>query len=153
MSLIPADVRIAVRALRRSPGFLLVAVLTLALGIGASSAIFSVVHGVLLREPPYPDADRLVHVFTTDETDDRKYTSPPNFAVLRERRDVFTDVAAFDYSTPTLVGLGEAAKLESAQVSAGFFEILGASPLLGRTFRGEENEPGRDDAVVLGHAL
>jgi hypothetical protein len=147
------DLRYAARGLRRNPGFATVAVLTLTLGIGASSAIFSVVNGVLLRPLPFVEPERLVRIFTADEGGDRDYTSPPNFMALREQRRVFADVAAFDYSTPTLTEAGDARKLEGAQVSAGFFEVLGARPVLGRTFRAEENQPGSDAVAVLGNGL
>jgi len=153
MSAIPTDVRHAVRSLRRAPGFTAVAILTLALGIGASSAIFSVVRGVLLRPLPFTAPEQLVRVFTTARGDTRKYSSPPNFAALRERRDVFTGVAAYDFSTPTLTDAGEPRKLESAQVTPGFFEVLGVLPARGRTFREADALAGGEAAVVIGHAF
>ncbi|MPY90487.1 MAG: FtsX-like permease family protein [Luteitalea sp.] len=150
------DVRHATRTLRKSPGFTAAAVLTLALGIGMTTATFSIVHGVLLRSLPFDEQNRVVmlHTLIEGEGPSDRVLSPPNFMSLREEETrSFAEIAAHLPDDATLVGVGEAQRLEGASVSAGFFEALGVDPLLGRTFRPEENEPGGERVVVLGHAL
>ncbi|MGH7483460.1 MAG: ADOP family duplicated permease [Longimicrobiales bacterium] len=150
-----SDVRYAGRQLRRSPGFAAVAVLTLALGIGATTAIFSVVNGVLLRSLPFEEPERLVRLRTVIEGEGggSGNLSPPNFLSLREETRAFADIVSFETIEYTWTGGGAARNLEGARVSAGFFEVLGEEPVLGRTFRSEENLPGNTDVVVLGHGL
>ncbi|HEX7049880.1 MAG TPA: ABC transporter permease [Longimicrobiales bacterium] len=141
------DLRYALRSLRKAPGFAGVAVLTLALGIGANTAIFSVVDGVLLRPLPYPEPDRLVSFVEAGS-----YKGA--FLEYRERAESFEAIAAY---TPgqafSLTGRGEPVRLEGAVVSAGLFSVLGAKPLLGRTFLPGEDEAGREPVVVLSHGL
>ncbi len=149
------DLRYAARTLRGSPAFTLAAVLTLALGIGATSSIFSVVHGVLLRPLPFPAPERLVQVRTVTagapEADD--VLSPPNFMSLAERSRAFGGVAAVLTGDHVLGGAGEARTVESARVSASFFGVMGVRPVLGRGFVPAENQPGSDGVVVLGWGL
>jgi predicted permease len=145
------DLRYAARALRASPGFTLVAALTLALGVGANTAIFSVVNGVLLQPLPFPDPDRLARIFTVDGGP--APMSPRDFEDMREQNHTFGRMAAYDPYDRTLTGAGEPARLPAADVSFGFFETLGVSPLLGRTFREEESRPDRSSVVMLSHAL
>jgi len=140
------DLRLALRGLRRAPGFAAVAVLTLALGIGANSAIFSVVNAVLLRPLPYQEPDRLVRV------SDWGYTGG-EFVRLRELSRSFQQVAAFVSASHGLSGDGEPERLDGAVASANLFATLGASTLLGRAFAPGEDEPGRDAVVVLSHGL
>ncbi|MPZ17776.1 MAG: FtsX-like permease family protein [Luteitalea sp.] len=150
------DVRYVIRTLRKSPGFTTAVVLTLALGIGMTTAIFTMIHGVLLRSLPFKEPDRLVLLYTVMEGEGEyeRLLSPPNFMSLQaEPRRSFAEIAAVRHTSPTLVGVGEAQRLEGAGVSAGFFEALRVRPFLGRTFRPEESEPGEVRAVVLGHAL
>jgi predicted permease len=139
------DVRYGSRMLRQSPGFTAVAVLTLALGIGANTAIFSLVNGVVLRPFPYYRPDRLVSI--TD--------SYPQGAVVAMQTSLKTmDVAAYlDGAEFNLTGRGEALRLYGASVSADFFSILGARPALGRVFAAGEDHPGEDDVVVLSHTF
>jgi predicted permease len=146
------DLSYALRRLRQSPGFTLVAVATLALGIGATSAIFSVVNAVLLRPLPFPEPDRLVRVAQTWEGRPAVY-SPQNFLDVEAQATSFSGIAAIDTSGVTLTGRGTAARLEGAEVSASFFDVLGVRPLHGRGFVGGENEPGHEKVVVLGYAL
>src|SRR5262245_59664422 len=139
------DLRYGARALRKSPGFTVIAALTLALGIGANTAVFSVVDGVLLRPLPYPAPDRLVSVTGTY----------PNGAFAAMRQQMRTlDVAAYaDGHSFNLVGLGEAVRLPGTLVSAELFTVLGVRPALGRAFRSGEDTAGRDRFVILSHAL
>jgi predicted permease len=149
------DLVYAVRSLRRSPAFALVAVLTLGLGIGATSSLFGVVYGVLLRSLPFEDPERLVRVYTVSSSEKRRDLdlSPANFMSLREESRAFTDVAVYGEGEMTLTGSGEPRRLAVSQVSAGFFELLGVRPALGRNFLPEENRPGDDRVAILGHGL
>jgi predicted permease len=139
------DVRYAVRTLRRTPGFTAVAVLTLALGIGANTAIFSLVNGILLRPLPYPDPGRLVSVTGTY----------PRGAFVELRASAATmDVAAYvDGQGLNLSGLGEPFRVSATLVSAELLTLLGMRPALGRTFRAGEDAAGRDAYAILSHAL
>src|SRR4029079_5787622 len=153
------DLRFAVRALRRRPGFTAVAVLTLALGIGANSAIFSVVDAVLIKPLPYREPERLVRVFDANPREEKWESgfSPPDFDDLRPGLQRVTDVAAFHYqpaqSGVNLRGIGEPARLPAASVSARFFATLGVGAALGRTFLPTENVEGRDGVAVISHRL
>jgi putative ABC transport system permease protein len=146
------DLSYAVRRLRQAPGFTLVAVATLALGIGATSAIFSVVNAVLLRPLPFPEADRLVRVAQTWKGRPDVY-SPQNFLDVEAQSTAFSGLAAIDGSGVTLTGQGAPARLEGAAVSASFFDVLRVRPLHGRGFVAGENEPGRDKVTVLGYPV
>ena len=130
--------------LRRTPGFTAVAVITLALGIGANSAIFSVVHGVLLESLPYRSADRLYQprMLYPDGT---AYTSlsAPDFMSVREENRVFEQVEAYATGVFTLLGAGEPQEIRGAKVSDGLFEMLGLPVAIGRGFLAEEHRPGR----------
>jgi putative ABC transport system permease protein len=149
------DTLYALRMLVRNPGFAIAAVLTLALGIGANTAIFSVVHGVLLRPLPYPDADRLYVVWNenTREGIERDVTSYPNFQDWRDRSDVFEAMAAFSGSNISLSGDGDPEQARAALVSAGFFDVLGARPVLGPGFDEVAIDAGATDVVLIGDAL
>ncbi|HEX8190085.1 MAG TPA: ABC transporter permease [Pyrinomonadaceae bacterium] len=149
------DLRYGVRALRKQPGFSLVVVLTLAIGIGANSTIFSFANGVLLRPLPYADPERLVLL---DETAPKRNVNSmgvsfPNFLDWRAQNRVFEDIAAYTEGTYTLVGGGEPEQIRGAGVSSGLFEILGVAPALGRAISPEEDRPGSETVVVLGHGL
>jgi predicted permease len=146
------DLSYAVRRLRQAPAFTAVAVATLAIGIGATSAIFSVVNAVLLSPLPFPEADRLVQVAQTWERRPVVH-SPQNFLDVEAQAIAFSGLAAVDTSGVTLTGRGPATRLEGATVSASFFEVLRVPPLHGRGFVAGENEPGRNRVVVLGHSL
>jgi len=147
------DLRYAARRLTRAPAFTLIAVLTLALGIGANSAIFSVVNAVLLRPLPYPEPDRLVTVNQLWEGTLPSVFTPANYRDVRAQNTVLERMAAYDATGLTLTGRGEPVRLEGVEVGDGFFEALRVRPVLGRTFRPEENQPGRTRVVVLGHGL
>jgi putative ABC transport system permease protein len=141
--------------LLKNPGFTLVAVLTLGLGIGANTAIFSVIDAVLLNRLPYPNASRLVMVWEQQPERGwfRNIVSAANFLDWRKQNHVFTQMAAIHSNTFNLTGAEESLEVQGAQVSADFFSLLGVQPALGRTFRPEEDQPGGARVVVLSHGL
>jgi len=147
------DTAYAVRRLAKSPGFTLVAALTLALGIGATSAIYTVVSAVLLRPLPYPEPDRLVEVDQAWKGKPVAYYSPQNFLDVEAQAKSFERMAALDQSGVTLTGKGSPTRLEGAFVSASFFDVMRVRPAHGRGFAAGENEPGRTMVAVLGHKL
>src|SRR5882672_3268490 len=134
------DARYGMRMLLKKPGFTLTAVITLALGIGATSVIFSFVNGILLRPLPYKDSDRLVLIQETvaKRGGESIGVNPLNFLDWREQNRVFTGVAAFSGNDFLLTGGGEPEELSGANISYNTFEILGVAPILGRTFTAEE---------------
>jgi len=153
-----SDIRYALRTLARSPGFTLAAVVTLALGIGANTAVFSVVEGVLLRSLPFPHANRLVDIKTVPE----RYRNGARwggtseltwYETWRTAPGVFDDLSAYIGDQPILIGPWEAARVESWSVMANFFPMLGARPLLGRVFLPGEDRPGTARVAVLSHRL
>ena len=147
------DVRYALRGLRRSPGFSLIVVLTLGVGIGANAAVFSFVNAVLLRPLPYAEADRLVAVQETSPPSPF-FVTPGDYVDWKERNEVFETLSGYAYSLSGLVGpSGDAELLFVAATSADFFRTLRVRPLLGRTFRPGEDQAGRDHVAVLGHGL
>lgn len=150
------DFRYAVRTLRKNPGFVCAAVLTLALGIGANTALFSVVYAVLLRPLPYPEPEQLVRVWETNEAkgNAREMTSLSNLLDWRARNQSFREIAAWQRpGSVTLTGLSPAMELMAGTVTTNFFAVLGTQAALGRTFVNEEGLPGRQRVVVLGHSL
>ena len=149
------DVRYGLRVLRRRPGFTLAAVLTLALGLGANTAIFSVVNAVLLRPLPYAEPERLAVLWTDDPKHDahEEGTSYPNFEDWRSQSRAFAEMAVCTRGLPvTLGGADGPERVEAEAVSANLFTLLGTPPLLGRTFSGED-EARRARVVVISHAL
>jgi predicted permease len=152
MDTLRQDLLYAVRRLRRAPGFTLVAVATIALGIGANSAIFSVVRAVLLKPLPFPESERLVRVAQTWKGQPSVY-SPANFLDVTAQTRTLEGMAAWDGSGFVLGGQGAPERVEGAEVSAGFFDVLRVHAAPGRTFAAGENEPGRTRVVVLGHGL
>jgi putative ABC transport system permease protein len=146
------DLRHAARTLLRSPGFTLVAVLTLALGIGANTALFSVIDAALLRPFPYPEPDRLVRVHSTSHGEEWT-ASPADFFDWQRMTRSFTGLAAMNGTAMALSGEGPAEHLQGLSVTHGFFSVLGVAPALGRTFAEAAETPGRDHEVVLGDAL
>ena len=149
------DLRYGIRTLLAKPGFALVAIVTLALGIGATSTIFSFVNGILLRPLPYENSERLVLL---DEAAPKRGipsmgVSFPNFVDWREQNGVFAGVAAYDDRSFALTGGGEPEQLSGGIVSHNIFVILGVAPMLGRKFRPEEDGPDQSDVVILSHGL
>jgi predicted permease len=148
------DVRHAVRGFRHTPGFALVIVLTLALGIGTNTAIFSIVDQLLLRPLPYPDGNQLVRIHETNSArGSRSDVSPANWLDWRRQSHTFESLAAWDPAAATLTGAGEAERLQALLVSAEFFPTLGVQPLLGRTVSAEDDRPNAPRVAVLSHAL
>jgi predicted permease len=151
------DLRVALRGLRRTPGFTIVALLTLTLGIGANSAIFSVVRSVLLRPLPYPDADRLVQVWSdyrqNNGRTEPEWLTPPDFADWRSGNRSFESMAAYGGWGPDLTGSGEPASLNGLTVSGDFFTVLGVAPALGRPLLASDDDPGAERAVVLSDGI
>ena len=143
------DLRFGARTLWRSPGFTLVAVLTVALGVGANTALFGAVHAVLLRPLPYAAPDRLVAVALTSDAS----ASQATLLALRERTRTLTDVAGYYRSSVTLTGSGEPEVLGGARASAELFSALGVAPRLGRALQAADNRPGAERVAVLGHGL
>ncbi|HTV55045.1 MAG TPA: ABC transporter permease, partial [Terriglobia bacterium] len=151
VEMVGQDLRYAVRMLRKSPGFSVVAILTLALGIGANTAIFSVIDAVLLSPLPYQNAGRLVMLW--EQNPDRGWfhniVSAANFVDWRKQNHVFTQMAAIDAPSYDVSGTGEPMEVQGEQVSADFFSVLGARAALGRTFVPEEDQPKSSRVVVL----
>ena len=153
MDTVLQDVRYAFRSLRRTPTFTIVAVLTLALGIGANTALFSVVNSVLLRPLPYRDPERIVLIWNSWTGWPRTWLSEPELADYARERDTFERVAAFDYRSVNLTGGDRPERIRGGLAQAGLFAALGVEPLLGRTFLPDEDRPGGTRVVLLGHDL
>jgi len=149
------DVRFGARAMVRKPGVAVTALLMLALGTGANTAIFSVVSTVLLRPLPYKDADRLVMVWGNNRQRgfDTDQVSRLDFLDWRSQSHVFEEMAASTDAMYTLTGSGEPTPIIAYQFSANYFHVLGVTPLVGRTFLPEEEQPGKNHVVVLGYRL
>jgi putative ABC transport system permease protein len=148
------DMRFGLRMLLKNPGFTLIAVITLALGIGANTAIFSVVNALMLKPLPYHDPERLVWVDYTSSKNTGGEVLSAHFLNWRERTRTLEGIAQVDGSTRTLTGAGEAERVEVGLVSANFFTTLGAQPLsLGRNFVAAEDKPGGEPVAILSHSL
>jgi predicted permease len=147
------DLQYAFRQLLKAPAFALVAVVTIALGIGANMAVFSVVSGVLLRPLPYPDADRIVSLFEEIPNFKNGSISYPNFLDWQRMNRSFSALAAYRPTAYNVSGEGEPEHLQGEMVSAGFFEILGVKPVLGRTFRKEDDRRGVAPTAMISEGL
>ncbi len=147
------DLRSGWRALLARPGYTLIAILALALGIGANTTIFSIVNSVLLRPLPYPNADRLVWIWETNPGNDIKTetVSVPNFIDWQTQNQSFEQLTAWGRTLGTLTGSGEPEQLSGAVVVANFFSTLGVSPAIGRTFVPEDNKPGAARVAIVSH--
>jgi putative ABC transport system permease protein len=144
------DATYAIRSLRKAPGLLVTALITLALGIGANTAIFSVINGVLLRPLPYPDEERLVFLWSTAPAYPRMPLTPGQLLDFRQQMTTAAGVAGISHIALTLTGVGEPERLSASSVSSSFFDVLGVPPLLGDPFHAGRAAP---DDVVLSHAL
>ncbi|HEX7118560.1 MAG TPA: ABC transporter permease [Longimicrobiales bacterium] len=155
METLRQDVRFAVRNLGRHPGFFAVAVLTLALGIGANSGIFSVVNAVLLRPLEYREPDRLVFIHSQFPTlgFDEFWISPPEYRELQERARSYEAIGAWRTGSSSISGIEEPIRVRSARASAEFFTALGVPPLVGRAYTVEEDLPGAPAVAVLSHRV
>ena len=152
------DLKFGARMLRRNPGFTATAVVTLALGIAANTTIFSAVNGWMLRPPRIKDPASVVVIVTTDPAKggwgwDRQPVSAFDFVAWREQSRSYEDMAASEWSYLALTGAGEPERLAGERVSANYFDVLGVSTALGRTFLPGEDQPGRHQVVILSHGL
>lgn len=150
MNTLLADLRYAVRLLLQSPGFTLIAVLTLALGIGATSALFSVVNGVLLNPLPYPHSERLIVIYARIAGLDSAPVEYPNFLDWQRDSRSFASMAAYRNEDYNYVGNSEGERLSGYMISASFFDTLGVAPVLGRTFRVDDDQIGAAPVAMLG---
>ena len=152
------EVRESARALRRQPGFALIAAGTLGLGIGASAAVFSVVHGILLKPLDYPEASRIVMLWRTWPIaagfgNDELPWGVTDFQMLAAGARSFDALGAFKPAVANLTGIGDPERLDGVRVSRGFFPALGVAPRLGRTFTPEEDSPGGPRVVIVSDAF
>jgi len=148
------DLRHGARVLVKSPGFAIAAILVLALGIGANTAIFSIVNGVLLQPLPFPRPDRLVLVWHTPPPDafpgmKTFSVSAGNYLEWKKQASSFDGMAVCGGAGLALTGAGEPESIQGARVSWDFFSVIGAKPMLGRTFRQQEDAPGSEHVIVL----
>src|SRR5262252_8768066 len=149
------DIRYTLRTLRKTPTFTVAALTTLALGIGATTAIYSLVHTVLLRPLPYLEPDRVVQIVETNKPLNIQQFSVSylNFLSWQERSRTFDALVTFGGAAGTLAGGGEPQRVSGAAVSSAFFSMTGLKPVLGRTFLPEENLPGKNSVIMLGEGL
>ena len=156
VEMLTQDLKHALRALRRKPSFTAVVILTLAIGIGGTTAIFGAVNAVLLRPLPYPQPDELVRVYKTPlKTPELAggAVSPPDFTDWRRDNTVFAELAAYDGDSIAITGEGAAEVVRIGEVTGGFFTVLGSPPMLGRAITTADDPMGSRNVVVLGHAL
>jgi predicted permease len=147
------DVRYGSRTLRQSPGFAAVATLTLALGIGVNTALFSVVNGVLLNPLPYPQANQLVGLWWDRMPGQHSSIPYPNFLDWQKQRTAFSSVGAYLQDNMIISGAGEPERVDGVKISANFFDLLGVKPLLGRSFRPEEDQVGAGPVALISDGL
>jgi putative ABC transport system permease protein len=149
------DLRFGLRMLRKNPGFSLIAILTLTLGIGANTAIFSVVQAVLLRPLPLPEPERLMTFCHSAPAQGlaELYLNEAQFAFYRDRNYTFEQLAAYEGEEVALTGAGEPEVLAAARVTFNYFDTLGQAPLYGRAFLPQEDSPGNNNVVILSHGL
>jgi putative ABC transport system permease protein len=147
------DLRYGARMLLKQPLFTMVAVIALALGIGANSAIFSVVNGILLRPLPYDESERLVALSERGKQMDGMSISYPNFTDWKAQNQTFDQIAVYNRASYNLTGIGEPERLLAAQASAELFSVLRVSPAKGRVFTSDEDKPGGEPVVVLSYGL
>ena len=153
MDALRQDIRHGLRRLARSPGFTIVAQLTLALGIGANTAIFTVVNAVIFKPLPYERSERLVGVFHQTPGGPLSVMSGPNFVDVRAQNRTLSGMTAVNNIGLTVTGRGAPIRADGAEVSASFFDVLRVRPILGRGFRSDENDPGHHRVVVLSHGF
>ncbi|HYE71892.1 MAG TPA: ABC transporter permease, partial [Blastocatellia bacterium] len=157
MSTLWQDLRYGARMLLNKPGFTLIAVITLALGIGANTTIFSMINSLLLKPLPFPDADRLVLVLGSQANNPQNWNivSAPDYQDWQRQNDVLANMALFDSAGKgyNLSGGSEPERVSGVRVSASFFDVLGVRPKLGRTFSPDEETPGKHQVVVISDGL
>jgi putative ABC transport system permease protein len=145
------DVRFGLRMLRKNPGFTAAAVLTLALGIGATTAIFSVVYGVLLRPLPFPEANRLVAIWEVNHHGTYSHLADPNFDDFRDQNHTFQAIAKYNDGEASVVGPAGPMRMRVASVTHDFFEVLGVAPVIGRSFASDDAHPGAAPVLLASH--
>src|SRR5690348_6858228 len=143
------DLRYGSRNLRRSPGFSIVAIATVALSIGITTAVFTIVNSVLLRPLPYPDSSRLIVVATLDPRTHEPVTPGPDFVAWQQENTTLSSIAAYTSDDFNFSGVGEPARIPAAEVTSGFFSTLGIQPELGRGFSTAEEQPNGEHVAVL----
>src|SRR6266436_7659229 len=147
------DLKYGARMLAKSPGFTTVAVIALALGIGANTAIFSVVNAALLRALPYRDADKLVIVWEKSRRNDQNVVNPANFMDWSEQNNVFTEMAGTFDRSAVLVGDGEPEEIPAQLATTNLFSLLGVEAIMGRTFSADDGKPDQPRVVILSYGL
>jgi putative ABC transport system permease protein len=147
------DFRFALRSFWKSPGFTVVAILALALGIGANAALFSVINTVLLKPLPYTHPERMLEIFETFLPDGYGSVSTPNFLDWRKQNHVFDHLEACTFSSLNLQSNGEPERIPSVLATAGIFDMLGVKPIQGRTFLPDEDQPGKPHVAVMSERL
>jgi putative ABC transport system permease protein len=149
------DIRYGMRMLRKNPGLTFVAVISLALGIGANTAIFSVVNAILLKALPYNDPDRIVLAWgnVPAEGKNRSQVSATDVDDWRNQNTVFEEITTYGSFQPVMIGSGEPERIPAMQVGDGYFKVMKGEPVLGRVFTPEEQEPGKDQVIVLSYGL
>jgi putative ABC transport system permease protein len=147
------DLRFAVRQLRKSPGFTTVAVLTLALGIGANTTMFTAINAVLLRPLPYSQPDRLVQILEAARRESPSVVAYPDFLDWQQQTKLFAEMAAYQLAAFNLTGADESERVPGLRITANFFRTLGVKPALGRDFLAEEDEPGGSAVLLLSYRL
>jgi putative ABC transport system permease protein len=153
MQILRQDLRYATRLMLNKPGFTAVAVLTLALGIGANTTVYSVINAVLLRPLPYLEPEQIVRVFETNRTLTESPVSPPNFVDWKGQSRVFERMAAFQGWSASVAGPEGVEQIPALRISADFFPLLGVTTVRGRVFLPEDDRPGSDRLVILSHGL
>src|SRR5262245_45610954 len=153
MSLLIQDVRFALRTLLKQPSFTLVSLLTLALGIGANTAIFSIVDAVVLRPLPYREPDRVVMMWSHWTNWTKTWVSGPEVADYRAQATTLEHVSAFDTASYNLTGAGDAVRVGAIQAQASMFEALGVTPIAGRRFPAQEDRHGQPRVALLSEGL
>ena len=153
MSTFWQDIRYGARMLLKNPGITIIVIIALALGIGANTAIFSVVNAVLLRPLPYPESDRLIFLNEKSPVLDEMSISYPNFLDWRAQNQTFEKIGVYNRASYNLTGTGEAERIVTGQVSADLFSVLRVNPAYGRVFTNEEDKPGGTPVVVLSYPL
>src|ERR1044072_9045335 len=145
------DLRFAIRTLLKRPGFCAIAVLTLALGIGANTAIFSVINAVVLKPLPYSHSERIAQLWEDDkrQAPTPGTISPHNFNDWRNQSKMFEHLAAYRFVSLTLTGGNQPESLHGSAASSSFLSVLGVKPMLGRDFLPEEDSPGKNRVVIL----
>ncbi len=153
MNTVSQDARYGLRMLAKNPGFTVVAVLTLALGIGANTALFSVVNGVLLNPLPFPEPNRLVALHASKPNFEQGSISYPNFLDWQKDNHSFSAVAVHRSIGLSLTGLGEAERIRAEYITSDFFPLLGVKPVIGRTFAAGEDRIGAAPVVLISEGL